>query len=301
MRYGSFTKRSLIWMVTFFASLTLATSVTADQITLTNGDIIKGQLKQQTDTHVIWSSDSFGTLTIAQEQIASINGESFGEEPAEIFSNTYEGSLSFTGAYASGNQEREDWDLDSGVKWRDGDFRHGSSLNYETHRLNNSPKNREYAVNYVLDWFFQDQWFWSNGVSFGANEERAIDNFYYIGSSLGRQFWESKSTALSASTGLLWLSEDFEDQSTDRRLTWSWSADYRALLINNIQLFHSHKVFIALTDFGDSDLSADLGIKIPVVKNLFAEVKLEWDYDNQPAVGKEKSDSQLTMGVNYSW
>ena len=75
MRYGSSTKNSLIWMATLFASLTLATISSADQITLTNGDIIQGLLNQKIETHVIWNSESFGTLTIAQEQVASINGE----------------------------------------------------------------------------------------------------------------------------------------------------------------------------------------------------------------------------------
>ena len=62
------------------------------------------------------------------------------EQAVEVFNNTYKGSLSFTGAYASGNQEREDWDFDSNVAWREGDFRHRSNLNYETHSLNGSPE-----------------------------------------------------------------------------------------------------------------------------------------------------------------
>ena len=182
-----------------------------------------------------------------------------------------------------------------------GDFRHRSNLNYETHSLNGSSPNREYALGYGLDWFFDEQWFWKNGIAFGANEERAIDRYYTVGSAIGRQFWESELTALSAETGLSWISEDFEDQTSDRRLTWSWAADYRTQVLDNIELFHSHKIFIALTDLKDSDLKADLGLKVPVVENLFTELKLEWIYDNQPAAGTEKSDSQLTIGVNYSW
>ncbi len=295
MQYGRSTIYLFIWMAT------LATGISADQISLINGDLIHGQLSEQTDSHVILNSDNFGKLSIALEEIAAINGEALGEQPAEVFSNTYHGSLSFTGAYASGNQEREDWDFDSNVEWREADFRHRSNLNYETHSLNGSSPDREYAMGYGLDWFFQEQWFWKNSIAFGANEERAIDRYYALGSALGRKFWDRQSTALSAETGLFWISEDFEDQTSDRRLTWSWAADYRSKVINNIELFHSHKLFIALTDIKDSDLRADLGFKVPVVENLFTELKLEWIYDNQPAAGTEKSDSQLTIGVNYSW
>ena len=72
-------------------------------------------------------------------------------------------------------------------------------------------------------------------------------------------------------------------------------------MLGNIELFHSNQLLIALTDLDDSDLRADLGLKVPVVENLFTELKLEWIYDNQPVAGTEKSDSQLTIGVNYSW
>ena len=301
MQYGCSTKPVQLWMAALFTTLTISTTATASQVTLVNGDIINGQLEEQTGEHLIWNSDSLGTLTIALEQVALIDGQPFGEKPTEIFSNTYYGSLSFTGAYASGNQEREDWDFDSRVEWRQGDFRHHSNLNYETHSLNDSPANREYALGYGVDWFFQEQWFWKNAFFYGANEERAIDRYYAIGSAIGRQFWESERSALSAESGLLWLSEDFEDQSSDRRLTWSWATNYRTRVLGNIELFHSNQLLIALTDLKDSDLRADLGLKVPVVENLFTELKLEWIFDNQPAAGTERSDSQLTIGVNYSW
>ena len=87
MRHGISTKNFLIWMAA------LTTTASADQITLTNGDTIQGQLGEQTYSHMIWNSDSFGALSIALEQVASINGEPFGEQPAEVFSNTYNGNL----------------------------------------------------------------------------------------------------------------------------------------------------------------------------------------------------------------
>lgn len=301
MQYGCSTKSARLWMATLVTGLVLSTNGLAGQLILTNGDSISGQLIEKTEEQLVWNADNFGPLTIALDRVASIDGQPFGEEPKEIFSNTYHGSLSFTGAYASGNQEREDWDFDSRVEWREGDFRHHSNLNYETHSLNGSPANREYALGYGVDWFFQDQWFWKNAFSYGSNEERAIDRYYAIGSAIGRQFWESERSALSAETGLVWLSEELEDQTSDRRLTWSWATNYRTLVLGNIELFHSNQLLIALTDLDDSDLRADLGLKVPVVENLFTELKLEWIYDNQPAVGTEKSDSQLTIGVNYSW
>ena len=278
-----------------------ASASTADQLTLTNGDMLHGKMEAQTDAHIIWLADNFGKLKIDKQRVATINGASLSVSITPVFKNTYKGNLSFTGGFSSGNINREDWDLEAEVEWRDGDFRHGADINYEDHSIDGSLPAQQYDLNYGLDWFFRDKWYWSNKVAWGANDDRSIDQFYSVGSAIGRQFWDSKISALSAESGLLWISEDFLDQTSDRRLTWSWAAEYRRLISNNVELFHSHDILIALTDIDNTEISADLGIKVPVVKNLFTELKIEWTYDNQPALGTRSTDSQLTMGVNYSW
>ncbi|MDG2501734.1 MAG: DUF481 domain-containing protein [Porticoccaceae bacterium] len=281
----------------------------ADELVLTNGDRIQGQSVAQTDDHLIWRSDSFGELSIALEAVASINGVALSSaastsEPSLVlssFSNSYKGGLSVTGAYASGNEEREDWDIESAVEWRTGDYRHNTNINYESHSLNGSPSNEEYHLGYGVDFFFREKWFWKNGAARGANENRAIDQYYSIGSAIGRQLWDTESSALSAESGLTWISEEFDNQSADNRLTWSWSADYRQILIRSLELFHTHRLLVSLSDAKDSEIRADIGLKAPLVDNLFTELKFEWIYDNQPALGTDPSDSQLTIGVNYSW
>ncbi len=279
----------------------VASATAADEIALTNGDVLHGKLTSQNDNHVVWQSDNFGSLKIDKKRVATINGTSIAVITAPVFSNTYKGTLSFTGGYSSGNITREDWDLEGKVEWRDGDFRHGSEINFENHKLDGAQPAQQYDLKYGLDWFFRDKWFWSNTAAWGANDDRSIDQFYSVGSALGRQFWDSKISALSAESGLRWISEDLNDQTSDQRLTWSWAADYRLLIGNNVELFHSHDLLIALNDMDDAEVSADLGVKIPVVENLFTELKLEWIYDNQPAIGTRGTDSQLTIGVNYSW
>ena len=273
----------------------------ADQLVLSNGDTLNGTMQEKTEDQVFWLADNFGLLVIDKTRIATLNGAPFEAPSAPLFSNTYNGDLSFTGGYSSGNIKREDWDLDGDVEWRHGDFRHSSEINFESHSLDGSRPAEQYDLGYGVDWFFQDKWFWSNSLAWGANDDRSIDQFYSIGSAIGRQFWDSEITSLSAETGLLWISEDLTDQTSDRRLTWSWAADYRRMLGNKVEIFHRHGLLIALTDMSDSELNADIGLKVPVVANLFTELKLEWTYDNQPALGTRSSDSQLTVGVNYSW
>ena len=325
MRYGSYATIFRNFFPTLFLALSLTlptTGLSADELVLTNGDIIQGSLIQlkeggqkggqsagesagQSAGHIIWASENFGQLSIAVEKVATVNGTALASasepEPTPVFSSTYKGTVSATGAYASGNEEREDWDIEGSVEWREDDFRHHSGINYESHSLDGSPANEEYHLDYGVDWFFQEQWFWNNGIAWGANDNRAIDQYYAVGSAIGRQFWETEKGALSAETGLLWISEGYDDGTADDRLTWSWAADYRQMINSSLELFHTHSLRVSLSDFADSEIRADLGLKAPLVKNIFTELKLEWIYDNQPVPGTDPSDSQLTIGVSYSW
>lgn len=286
------------------------TALTADELVLANGDLLKGQAVDQSTTHLLWRSDNFGDLSIVLENVISINGAAFLPDAAKkvqhtaaiaSFNNSYKGGLSVTGAYASGNEEREDWDIESTTTWRTGDYRHDTKINYESHSLDGSAANEEYHLGYGVDFFFYEKWFWKNGAAWGGNENRAIDQYYSVGSAMGRQLWDTESSALSAESGLTWISEKFNDLSTDNRLTWSWSADYRQILLRSLELFHSHTLLVSVSDLKDSELRADIGLKAPLVDNLFTELKLEWIYDNQPGLGTDSSDNQLTIGVNYSW
>ena len=54
-----------------FSALGLALSAmaSADQLVLTNGDTLSGELQEQTDTYVIWQSDNFGALKIQRKEL----------------------------------------------------------------------------------------------------------------------------------------------------------------------------------------------------------------------------------------
>lgn len=283
----------------------VSTTVSAGELVLVNGDLIKGDLVEQTSDQIVWASENFGHLTLDLDSIATVNGLPITADHSSLsssgFSSTYSGSLSATGAYASGNENREDWDIEGSVQWRQGDLRHHSGINYESHRLDSIPAREEYNLDYGLDWFFREQWFWNNSFVWGANDSRAIDQYYSAGSALGRQFWDSQKTALSAETGLLWINEKYQDGTEDDRLTWSWAADYRRMLTASLELFHSHSLRASISDLDDSEIRADLGLKAPLIRDIYTELKFEWIYDNQPVAGTDSSDSQLTIGVSYSW
>ncbi len=303
----------------FLSSLLIIifSAASADEIILLNGDILQGSKIEETDSHIIWNSDNFGNLSIALDQVRSVNGapppktsmevtqsSSKEETPANtmsFFGESFSGSTAAFGNMSSGNDERNEWGIEADMSWLSGVLRHRSALGYESKSADDNQANVEYQLSHSVDWFFKDRWFWSNQGSFGANDNRAIDNSYTLGSNLGNQFWDNDDSALLAEAGLVWISEEFVDGTKDDRMTLSWSSDYRKLLFKQVGLSHSHQLLVAIEDTDNRQFSADVGFDFPLINNLFTKISLEWTYDNQPVEGVEKIDRKLNLGVNYSW
>ena len=300
-----------------FLIITFSAVSSAEEIILLNGDILQGSITEETDSHIIWNADNFGNLSIALDQVLSVNGALLTnnsmdvtqsrpeEEPSAItrsFSGeSFSGSTAAFGNMSSGNDERNEWGLEAEMSWLNGDLRHRSALGYESKSADNNQANVKYHLSHSVDWFFKDSWFWSNQGSFGANDNRAIDNFYTLGSNLGNQFWDNDESALLAETGLVWISETFIDGTKDDRVTLSWSSVYRKLLFKKMGFSHSHQLLVSIEDADNSQFSADVGFDFPWINNLFTKISIEWTYDNRPVEGVEKIDRKLNLGLNYSW
>lgn len=286
---------------------TLSSKSHAEQIILTNGDTLSGKLAHKSASELVWASDNFGALTIELWRVISIDGalQSVDTKPMVRAltkpSPSYSGALSLTGSTANGNQSRRDWDLDTKIQRRDLKMRHTGQLEYESHTLKDDRVSNNYNISYSNDWFYTDRWFWRNEASLGADETRSIAKTYTIGSALGHQFWDNPDSSLSLESGILWIAEDLENGTSDDHLTWSWSLDYSHTFFQRIELFHSQEIRVSMRQARDSQADIDIGIKLPLIANLFTELKFEWLYDNQPALNTRALDSQFSMGINYAW
>jgi len=295
--------------LTAFLYVVLSTSVTADTLRLNNGDILSGTLLEQSANEIRWKSDSFGILVIDASRAADIERSeqqhSIAENPSSIRSTVdpaaYSGDLALAGSFAAGNQNRKDWDVEATVQRRAEQTRQIGRLEYESHRLDESAARDSFEIMYANDWFFNDQWFLHTEVSFGADETRAIDKTYSVGSAVGRDFLSQTSEKLSIESGLLWIAEEFVSVANDDQLTWSWSLIYSRTLFGRLELSHRQDFRVSLEDTADSQADIELAIRLPVVDNVFTEVKLEWLYDNQPVLSKDHLDSKFTVGIHYDW
>jgi putative salt-induced outer membrane protein YdiY len=292
---------------TFAAILVLAYSSLAqsDQITLNNGDTLQGILVAQSDTFVTWKSDNFGIFKIPKLKIASIeysdsNPSGITEAPAKD-KIIYSGSVGISGAYLSGNENRNDLELDILLTHEQGNLTHNTEVNYETLGQENESNIKDYGITYGIDWAIDDSWYWGNKIFYGADDKRLIDQSVSVETSLGYLFWKNDNGQLSTEIGLAWINDKLFSTINDKRLALVWSGDYQKQLNSKVSLSYSHQLNVSMKDSENTQLSADIGFIIPVTDKL--DTKISWDLaiDNLPVQGNEKIDRKLKFGADYSF
>lgn len=298
----------IIFILTSFYCLQFAS---ADQILLTNGDVIEGAVIEQSDDYIVWESVNFGKMTIAMGKVDSVlssvatadqvtvNQSTVMAKPLEPVS--LRGSVSVAGTFISGNEDREEWAGTVGLSHRQDHLRHRANFDYQFRQDQDQSSKENYNLTYAFDWFFKDNWFWSNNLSYGANDDRALDQFYTVSSLIGNQLWDNKGGALSFETGATWINETLVTQVDESKLTWNWSTNYRKSLYKNMIFSHSNQLLVAIEDSSDSLFQGNFALDFPLVDQLFTKVELRWVYDNEPPEGIEKVDRRATIGINYSW
>ncbi|RPG92601.1 MAG: DUF481 domain-containing protein [Cellvibrionales bacterium TMED148] len=281
----------------------------ANQIRLKNGDLLNGKLIDVTESKIVWRSDTFGLLSIPIDDVVkTLDGRSFQKLASAVDTDSfekslasYEGNVSISGSASSGNQERKNWDFDVTLERTKDQLRQIGTFEYESHSLDGRQAENSFNVIYMADWFIEEHWFWRNEVSVSADENRSLDQVFSVGSALGRQFWDDGSGALSTELGVLWVAENQTNDIKNEQMTLNWSLDYSKMFWNEITFYHQHDLWISMQDINDNQAEIDIGIKIPLIRDLFTEIKFEWIFDNKPVLGSDKLDSKYSIGINYVW
>jgi hypothetical protein len=47
-------------------------------------------------------------------------------------------------------------------------------------------------------------------------------------------------------------------------------------------------------------INTDIGLHAKLTKNLFAELKIEWDFNSSPAIGALKNDERYVAALGYA-
>lgn len=231
----------------------------------------------------------------------------YGDYVSGVYRTT--GKLNLWGAYSSGNEVRNEWNLQGEVRMRINEYRHVANAEYAQASWNKNSNKIRWTGVYSFEWFYKPRWFLYNSLGSRMDENRGLQEQWSLGSGLGHQFFETSKSALSQQVGFTYIDQKYEPvkiQNIDFDESSRYGAvraatDFRHQLAGDVGVFHTNEIIYSLEDSADWHVQSATGLSTKLLSYIFSEVKLEYRVDNIPQPTKRREDVRLSVGLGYKW
>jgi putative salt-induced outer membrane protein YdiY len=219
------------------------------------------------------------------------------------------GKINLWGAYSSGNEVRNEWNIQGEARVRIDEVRHVVNGEYANASWNKASNKVRWNGGYSFEWFYRPQWFSYNSLSSGRDENRGLERQWILGSGLGHQFYETSNAAFSQQLGLAYMDQQYEElkiiekgfDESVQAIYLRTATDFRYVLFENVSVFHTNEFMYSLDDNEDWHLRTSSGLSSRILEQIVSEVKLEYWVDNMPQPTKAREDVRLSVGFGYQW
>jgi len=106
---------------------------------------------------------------------------------------------------------------------------------------------------------------------------------------------------LSAEAGLGFFNEDFKHSQDRNTVTGRWAVNVNWPVLPALTLFQHHQGFPSLEKRSDYYLTPQQGLRWTMLGNFISTLQFNWRYDNSPAPGNKKSDTQYFLTIGYAF
>jgi len=107
---------------------------------------------------------------------------------------------------------------------------------------------------------------------------------------------------MSLEGGVNQVSEQYRNAQDRDYAAFRWSLKFDHLMFNTpAKFFHKQTGLVDVEDSEKYSLSSQTGISIPFAKKFETSTQINMDYDNNPGLGKEKTDLIYMFSVGYKW
>lgn len=254
----------------------------------------------QTVPPVIVSSAPVETEIAAIEPAAGLNND---DEAPGLWGARWSGNANLGGELETGNSDSKNFSVDAETQanWED-IHRMTLAADYDWEQENDEKVTDEREASGIYDYFFADKWFWNNSVMWEQDKIISLDRRIQATTGLGYQFYDEDDLSLEVTFGPGYQNEKYEDEDAENSMTANWTLDYEQSFYEDFfRLYHDHDLTSPTDDFSAWLFESDSGVKIPLKNGIIASGEVEYDWNNNPAIGEEEEDTTYSVKLGYEW
>ncbi len=214
----------------------------------------------------------------------------------------YSGSITAGGSLNQGNTERASFNsaarfFATGERNRlflEGRFNYGESSNVRDEQ--------NWLARGKYDLFFEKKWYAYVNTLLESDDFQDLNLRTTAGLGVGHQFFDTERTKLFVEVGPSYVNEDFAEADDNDYAAARGSIGFEFDIVpKKIRFFHLSEAYYSLTESDTWFLLTEQGLRFTLVGSLFANLEFDYDYNNKPAPGNEKSDYAYIIGLGYDF
>ncbi len=198
------------------------------------------------------------------------------------------------------NQDRTDeWKLKGNTRVEHGRWRHVLRGELEHEKENGEKTEDNWELEYDLDRFFTDHWFWRGSYEQDEDQFEDIYRQRIYGTGPGYRFWDNELGRLDVITQFnrIELYSRYGDVNFD---SWSVEWDYKRLLWGTrLEFYTTAQLQVPQIDAIDYVLDSEAGLRYHL--NDWARLSLLYELDQIRGLGTTASDRHYLIGLGVGW
>ena len=322
-----------------FAALACPT-VFADQVRMSNGDIITGEISKIEDDKVFIKPSYADEFSVTLAEVVSIEADQVfdvvlddGSEAEATFTHGGSGmqTLVVDGTpreialvdvtlaaepepwyersskaeinmtWNDGNTDSQNTLIYADTALRLGDHRHQGDITFRRDKTDDVYTKKQDLLRYNYNWLFSDPWYLGATATYERDPIKELEHRYTIGALIGRDIFNEDNRFLSISLGAGYTDEEYLT-SSDSGATGLWKLDYtQDFRGDDLAFFHNHTLNYQFFGENNAIFKSNTGFRYSLLGDIYANVSIRYDYETEPQDGAENSDTTLVVGLGASF
>ena len=268
----------------------------AIDLVLTDGTVFKGIPQAAEEGTLTLKLDSIAEpVVFALNQVKAINPP---EEPPVRLNGQVNVGLN----KATGNTDTEKFHVDGEIVARTKKNRYTAGGQYNRGE-DDGDKTEDNALGYLkYDHFLTEKlYFYANGL-FERDKFKDINLRTTLGPGIGYQVFETEEMNLAFEAGPSYVNTDYDEQDDDDNISGRWAVKFDRYFFDKLfQYYLNNEGYVSLSDTEDVFMFTRTGLRFPVRAGIFLNAGWEWDWDNTPSPGNDRSDYRYILSLGYGF
>jgi putative salt-induced outer membrane protein YdiY len=329
-------RRAAAWSAAALSALLPVAAALADTVYMKNGDRITGEVNSVWDNELYIEPAYADEFTVDLEDVERIESSAefevelrdhsvvtgrFTQDPelgmalltetgtlplppmaieelttAEDQAFDWEARSDFSYSANTGNTDTINFLWQAAGEVKVGDHRDRASFVLDRNDQDGETTKEQYTVDYVHSWFFADSWFAVGGVAYERDPIRDLRYRITPGAGLGYQFFDDAYRSFEVSLAAVGVRESLADEETTS-LAPRWTLRYRRdMLDGDLEFFHNHTLSSYVSGRDNNLVFTSTGVRWDVWGDIYLNVQLDWNWESDPAAGRENEDVAYRVG-----